>query len=68
MFEYWSGWPFLPPGDLPDPGIEQASPMSPASAGRLFYHCPAWEAHINIYICITECKTEGCTPKANMIL
>ena len=20
--EYWSGLPFLPPGDLPDPGIE----------------------------------------------
>ena len=26
--EYWSGLPFLPPGDLPDPGLE---PMSPAS-------------------------------------
>ena len=25
--EYWSGMPFLLPGDLPDPGIE---PMSPA--------------------------------------
>ena len=25
--EYWSGLPCLPPGDLPDPGIE---PMSPA--------------------------------------
>ena len=23
---YWSGLPFLPPGDLPDPGIEPASP------------------------------------------
>ena len=31
--EYWSGLPFPPPGDLPDPGIE---PMSPASAGRIF--------------------------------
>ena len=28
--EYWSGLPFLSPGDLPDPGIE---PMSPALAG-----------------------------------
>ena len=25
--KYWSGLPFPPPGDLPDPGIE---PMSPA--------------------------------------
>ena len=23
--EYWSGLPFLPPGDLPDPGIEPRS-------------------------------------------
>ena len=28
--EYWSGLPFPPPGDLPDPGIELASPESPA--------------------------------------
>ena len=31
--EYWSGLPFPPPGDLPDPGIE---PMSPALAGGFF--------------------------------
>ena len=24
--EYWSGMPFPPPGDLPDPGIEPRSP------------------------------------------
>ena len=24
--EYWSGFPFFPPGDLPDPGIKQQSP------------------------------------------
>ena len=28
--EYWSGLPCPPPGDLPDPGIEPASPVSPA--------------------------------------
>ena len=28
--EYWSGLPCPPPGDLPDPGIEPASPASPA--------------------------------------
>ena len=28
--EYWSGLPFPPPGDLPDPGIEPASPTLPA--------------------------------------
>ena len=28
--EYWSGLPFPPPGDLPDPGTEAVSPVSPA--------------------------------------
>ena len=28
--ENWSGLPFPSPGDLPDPGIEPTSPMSPA--------------------------------------
>ena len=31
--EYWSGLPGPPPGDLPDPGAE---PASPALAGRFF--------------------------------
>ena len=35
--EYWSGLPFpTPPGDLPNPGIEPASPVSPALTGRFF--------------------------------
>ena len=34
--EYWSGLPFHPPGDLPDPGIKPASPVSLALAGRFF--------------------------------
>ena len=34
--EYWSGLPFPSPGDLLDPGIELASPLSPALAGRFF--------------------------------
>ena len=34
--EYWSGLPLPLPGDLPDLGIEPASPMSLALAGRLF--------------------------------
>ena len=29
MQEYWSGLPFPPPGELPDPGIELASLVSP---------------------------------------
>ena len=28
--EYWSGLPFSPPRDLPDPRIQPTSPVSPA--------------------------------------
>ena len=38
--EYWSGFPFPPPGDLPDPGIEPTSLVSPALAGRFFTIMP----------------------------
>ena len=31
--EHWSGLPFPPPGDLPNPGIK---PASPALTGRFF--------------------------------
>ena len=34
--EYWSGLPCPPPGDLPDPGIEPASPVFPVLADRFF--------------------------------
>ena len=30
--EYWSGLPFPPPGDLPDPGIEPTTPTLQAAA------------------------------------
>ena len=34
--EYWSGLPCPPPGDLPNPGAEPVSLMSPALAGGFF--------------------------------
>ena len=34
--EYWSGLPFLSPGDLPDPGIEPKCPALVAVSGGLF--------------------------------
>ena len=36
--EYWSGLPFLSPGDLPDPGIEPGSPAV-ADSGRRILFC-----------------------------
>ena len=36
--------PFPPPGDLPDPGIEPASLMSPTLVGGFFTSSTTWEA------------------------
>ena len=41
--EYWSGWPCPPPGDLPDPGIEPLSLVSPALAREFFTTSATWE-------------------------
>ena len=42
--EYWSGLPCPPPGDVPNPGIESMSLMSPALAGGFFTTSASWEA------------------------
>ena len=42
--EYCSGLPFSPTGNLPDPGIELLSLMSPALAGGFFTTSTTWEA------------------------
>ena len=41
--EYWSGLPCSPSGELPDPGIEPMSLMSPVLAGRFFTISTTWE-------------------------
>ena len=46
--EYWSGLPCPPPGDLPDPGIEFESLMSPALPGGFFTTNATWEAHVTL--------------------
>ena len=38
--KFWSGLPFPTPGDLPDPGIESVSLVSPALAGGFFSTSP----------------------------
>ena len=42
--EYWSGLPFPPPGDLPDPGIEPSSLVSPALVSAFSTNCATSEA------------------------
>ena len=38
--EFWSGLPFPSPEDLPNPGTEPKSPVSPALGGRFFSTAP----------------------------
>ena len=46
-WEYWSGLPFPPPGDLPDPEIEQGSP--PLQVNSLPTEPPG-EPHLSVII------------------
>ena len=42
--EFWSGVPFPPLGDLPNPGIKPTSLASPLVAVRLLTTSTTWEA------------------------
>ena len=42
--EYWSGLPYLPPGDLSNAGIQVTSLTSPVLAGVFFPTSTTWEA------------------------
>ena len=42
--EYWSGFPFPPPRNLPGIGIEPESLTPPALAARFFITSATWEA------------------------
>ena len=44
--ECWNGLPRPPLGNLPDPGTEPMSFMSPALAGRFFTTSVPWEARL----------------------
>ena len=47
---YWSGLLCPSPGDLPNPGIEPMSLMSPASAGEFFTTSDTWKAKSNKFL------------------
>ena len=40
----WSEWPYPPPGNLPEPGIDPISLVSLALAGGFFTISITWEA------------------------
>ena len=52
--EYWSGLPFLSPGDLPNPGIEL---VSPALAGGFSYCWVTWEAPYRGWFWVVKLKS-----------
>ena len=58
--EYWSGLPFPPLGDLPDPGIKSASLMSPALAGGFFTTFATWEAGKGWEVKLEKTQGPGC--------
>ena len=60
--EYWSGQPFPPPGDPPDPGIKLASPVAPAlQEDSLPAEPPGKPSHLPISIHSPK-STQPCPP------
>ena len=47
--EYYSGFPFPPPEDLPDPGIKPASPASPALQADSLLPSPPRKLQYKLY-------------------
>ena len=62
--EYWSGLPCPPPGDLPDPGIESASPLAPAwqADSLLLSHRVNPVTHCSVaHLFLTLCDPMDCS-------
>ena len=49
--EFWSGLPFPPPRDLPDPGIQPVSPDSSTLAGGFLTTLPPGKPQAGIILC-----------------
>ena len=47
--EYWGELPCPPPGDLPNPGVKLASPVSHVLAVRLFTTAPPAKPRFSLY-------------------
>ena len=63
-----------PPGDLPDPGMEPLSLMSPALAGRFFTTSATWEAQNaiaaaarSLQSCLTLCDPIDGSPPGSPV-
>ena len=63
--ESWSGLPFPPPEDLPNPKIEPLSPVTPVLASWLFITEPPKKAHTHTH---THTYTHTHTHRGNIAL
>ena len=61
--QYWSGLPYPPPGDLPDPRLISTSLTSPALAGRFFTTSATWEAALAAQFIKEKPQKMGRRPK-----
>ena len=67
--EYWSGLPFPPPGDHPDPGIEPASPvlagvfLSILTSHPLYWNLAQMSTPLKSGSCVT--RHQNITPRAS---
>ena len=59
--EYWSGLPFPPPGDLPNPGIEPSSPVVPSCQADS-YHWATWETHLTDWLFSRSAVSDSLRP------
>ena len=65
--EYWSGYPFPPPRDLPDPGIKPTSPVLRADSfppGKALYHAAAAKS---LQSCPTLCDPRDGSPPGSPV-
>ena len=73
--EYWSGFPFPTPGDLPNPGTEPESLASPALAGGFFFCCwppgkPLYTNKVKVLVtqsCLTLYHPVECSPPGSSV-
>ena len=56
--EYWNGVPFPTLEDLPDPGIESMTCLSPTFEGKFFATSATWKCIILTYMVLLVCR--GC--------
>ena len=66
--KYWSRLP-CPSGDLPHPGLECTSLVSPALASGLFSTSSTWKSFSWIYICsvMSNCDPTDCGPPGSSV-